>query len=155
MTDIHIADPEMGVTGDDCERILRALPEWFGIEAALQDYVQSTHDLPTILASVDDTVIGFLTLKYHNSFSAEIYVMAIHPDYHRHGIGRKMIRVAEHHLVQDGLEYLQVKTLAESHPDPNYAKTRHFYRGLGFRPIEVFPTLWGEANPCLLMVKVL
>ena len=28
-------------------------------------------------------------------------------------------------------------------------------RETGFSPIEVFPTLWGEGNPCLLMAKPL
>ena len=50
---------------------------------------------------------------------------------------------------------LQVKTLSESHPDAGYAKTRAFYRAMGFHPLEEFKTLWGEANPCLLMVKKL
>lgn len=47
----------------------------------------------------------------------------------------------------------EVKTLAPSHPDRNYAKTRAFYQRVGFRPLEELPELWGEANPCLLMVK--
>jgi len=26
---------------------------------------------------------------------------------------------------------------------------------MGFRPVEEFKTLWGEAHPCLLMIKAL
>ncbi|MCL2355876.1 MAG: hypothetical protein FWC70_01795, partial [Defluviitaleaceae bacterium] len=27
------------------------------------------------------------------------------------------------------------------------------YLAQGFRPVEVFPTVWDEANPCLFMIK--
>lgn len=50
---------------------------------------------------------------------------------------------------------LTVKTLAPSHPDPHYAATRSFYEAMNFLPIELFPTLWGPANPCLLMARVI
>jgi ribosomal protein S18 acetylase RimI-like enzyme len=61
----------------------------------------------------------------------------------------------EAHLQAQGIEYLQVKTLSPAHPDKNYAKTRAFYHALGFRPLEEFPDLWGEQNPCLQMIKYL
>ena len=50
---------------------------------------------------------------------------------------------------------LLVKTLADTHPSPEYAATRAFYRSLGFLPLAVLPDLWGPANPCLLMVRPL
>ena len=53
------------------------------------------------------------------------------------------------------IEFLQVKTLSETHPDPNYASTRAFYQAMGFRKLQELPGLWGEANPCLRMVKSL
>jgi hypothetical protein len=57
-------------------------------------------------------------------------------------------------LSADGAELLQVKTLGLSHPDPGYARTRQFYAGLGFRPLEETGELWPD-NPCLVMVKVI
>jgi hypothetical protein len=56
-------------------------------------------------------------------------------------------------LVARGVEYLHVKTLGPSHPDPGYAATRAFYAGLGFRPIEETTAYWGEDQPCVVMVK--
>jgi hypothetical protein len=32
-------------------------------------------------------------------------------------------------------------------------ETRKFYEAIGFVPLEVFPTLWGSENPCLVMIK--
>jgi hypothetical protein len=50
---------------------------------------------------------------------------------------------------------MSVKTLGPSHPDGGYANTRRFYRACGFLPVEELHGLWGEGNPCLVMVKPL
>jgi ribosomal protein S18 acetylase RimI-like enzyme len=137
-----------------CEPILRLLPEWFGIEAAIVHYIEEIDRLPTFLAWNQQQVVGFLSIKRHTDFAAEIYVMAVHPHFHRQGVGKQLVTVAEQVLRQQGIEYLQVKTLGLSRPDPNYAKTRAFYESVGFKPLEEFLNLW-EGNPCLQMVKSL
>ena len=70
-------------------------------------------------------------------------------------LGRALVGHTESILRQQKLEYWQVKTLAASHPDPFYARTRAFYLAMGFKPLEVLTQLWGQDNPCLLMVKYL
>ena len=37
----------------------------------------------------------------------------------------------------------------------DYDKTNLFYGALGFKEFEVFPTLWGERNPCQIYVMAL
>ncbi len=138
-----------------CEPILRALPQWFGIEEATAHYVRQTDRLPTLRATLDGEVAGFLTFNRHGAHAAEIDVMAVRPEWHRRGVGRALLAEAEAYLRQRGVEYLQIKTLSPAHPDENYARTRQFYRAMGFRPLEEFPELWGPANPCLQMVKCL
>jgi hypothetical protein len=54
---------------------------------------------------------------------------------------------AEGILAADGVEFLQVKTLAPSKPDDGYDKTRAFYLAYGFRPLEEFRDLWDAENP--------
>ena len=135
-----------------CEPILRLLPEWFGIEAAISNYVREIDKLPTFLAVSEEQVVGFLALKQHSEYAAEVYVMAVHPQFHQLGIGRRLVEVAEQELCSSGVEYLQVKTLGTSHPDQHYARTRAFYQSIGFKPLEEFVGLW-EANPCLQMIK--
>jgi ribosomal protein S18 acetylase RimI-like enzyme len=136
-----------------CAPILAALPQWFGIEEANRQYIEDIGRLPTLLASVNGETVGFLTLKEHNEYSAEIHVMGVKPEMHRQGVGRALVSTAESYLRQRGFEYLQVKTLSAAHPDSNYARTRGFYQAMGFRPLEEFPELWGPANPCLQLVK--
>jgi chloramphenicol 3-O-phosphotransferase/ribosomal protein S18 acetylase RimI-like enzyme len=147
-------DPDLGLSVV-CEPILRALPAWFGIERAVQQYIHDIEIMPTILANVNGQTLGFLTLKIHNPHAAEIHVMGVRPEAHHQGIGRAMLERAEAYLRHQGIEYFQVKTLSAAHPDTGYAKTRAFYHAMGFRPLEELPDFWDAENPCLMMVKKL
>ncbi len=149
---MNIEGPLLG-QGPVCEPILRALPEWFGIEGATAQYIRDVDALPTFVAFEDGRSIGFMTVKQHFPQSAELYVLGVLQEMHHRGVGRALLARAEAYLREQGVEYLQVKTLSASNPDPGYAKTRAFYEAMGFKPLEEFPTLWDEANPCLLMVK--
>ena len=149
---IILTDPSLG-KAIDCKPILYALPEWFGLEEARQQYLQDIEKLPTFLAVGDGKTVGFLTLKHHTEYAAEILVMGVKREVHRKGIGRALVERAETYLREQGTIYLQVKTLSATHPDEYYGRTRQFYQAMGFKPLEEFPTLWGAENPCLQMVK--
>lgn len=136
-----------------CEEILRALPAWFGIEEAIQHYLRDIARLQTLGAVDGERVLGFLTLKRHFEKAAEIHVMAVQPGGRRRGLGRRLVVRAEDDLRRAGVAFLQVKTLSPSRPDSAYEQTRAFYHALGFVPLEEFPTLWGERNPCLQLIK--
>ncbi|MBM3326391.1 MAG: GNAT family N-acetyltransferase [Calditrichaeota bacterium] len=151
---IKITGPFTGRAAD-CEPILRAIPEWFGIESSILNYLKRIDVLPTFLALDSEKPIGFLTVERYGVHSAEMLVMGVYKEYHRQGIGRRLVKTAEEYLLALGVEYIQVKTLSDSHPDLNYTKTREFYYALGFRKLEEFPTLWGAASPCLQLIKKL
>jgi ribosomal protein S18 acetylase RimI-like enzyme len=129
--------------------VLAALPGWFGIEEAVERYVREVAELPTFAVERD----GFLSLKLHTDAAAEIYAMGVRPQSHRRGIGTALLEAAEAFLRGREVEYLQVKTLGPSHPSEHYAATRSFYAARGFRSLEELTAIWGEANPCLVMVK--
>ena len=141
--------------GSSCEVALRSLPQWFGIESAIQVYIKKIEILPTYTAVAENRVVGFLSIEKHFAESAEIHVMGILPEFHRMGIGIALLNKAELDLVAQGVRFLQVKTLSPSNPDKNYATTRRFYLSMGFLPLEEMPELWGVENPCLIMIKSL
>jgi len=136
-----------------CENTLRVLPDWFGNEAAIVDYAEQVRDLPLCAAFDGDAPIGFVAFKRHNECTAEVCVMGILQAYHRHGIGRKFIEWCEGLCVARGMRFLTVKTLDASAESAEYGRTRAFYRAVGFIPLEVFPTIWDERNPCLFLAK--
>ena len=152
--DLRIRDQPVGA-GETCRRILKALPTWFGIPASVEGYVAAADRSPTLVASLGDEDVGILTLVRHSRYAAEVYVMAVLPEYHRQGIGRALLRHAEAALATDGVEFLQVKTLAPSKPDEGYDKTRAFYLAYGFRPLEELRDLWDAENPALQMIKTI
>jgi GNAT superfamily N-acetyltransferase len=91
---VELRDQSTG-SGSICRRILDDLPTWFGIGESVEDYVAVADRTPTIIASRRGEDVGILTLLSHNPKSAEIHVMAVLPQHHRRGIGRKMVARAE------------------------------------------------------------
>lgn len=137
------------------DTILRALPEWFGIESSILDYITGVVPSDFYAAYDGADPVGFLSIIAHNPHTAEVYVMGILEPFHRQGIGRALLQAAEEDLRKDSVRFLMVKTLGSTHPDVHYAKTREFYAESGFYPLEEIPEIWGPANPCLIMVKAL
>jgi GNAT superfamily N-acetyltransferase len=139
-----------------CRSILEALPDWFGLPDALEGYIEAVRALPFLAAfAAGDRAVGFLALKWQSAVAVEAIVLGVLPEWHRRGIGRCLFERAEGMVREGGAAWLTVKTLAPEARDPAYERTRWFYEALGFDPIEVFETLWGPDNPCLLMLKPL
>lgn len=133
-------------------QILRDLPEWFGIESALQTYAESAIEMPYFVYCHEDEIIGFVALKSHG-LNMELYVLGVLKAFHRKGYGRALIDHVENWARLKKIKYMTVKTLAATHPDIHYKKTRLFYEMLGYESLEILPTLWGKENPCLYMIK--
>jgi GNAT superfamily N-acetyltransferase len=141
--------------GAPAEGIMCALPDWFGIEAAIVDYVRAADELPTFVAEAGARIVGFVTLRPTSAFATELHVMGVLPAWHRRGVGRALVERAAAYARAEGCTFLHVKTLAPSDPDPGYTATRRFYEAMGFVPLEELPQVWGPENPCLIMVRAL
>jgi len=139
-----------------CREILEGLPEWFGIPEAIDAYAKGVADLPMLAAKDrNGAVIGFIALKQQTPLAIEAYVLGIEREWHRCGCGHLLFEAAEELARKTGAKFLTVKTLADTHPDPHYKATRLFYEAIGFEAVEIFPALWSQDNPCLLMIKQL
>jgi GNAT superfamily N-acetyltransferase len=132
-----------------CREILAELPRWFGLPESNECYERDVAELPTFAVGDD----AFLSLKLHSPRAAELYVMAVRPDLHRRGLGTALLEAAEEYLREQGVEYLQVKTLGPSRPSEGYERTRRFYEARGFVPLEELRGVWDNDNPCLILVK--
>lgn len=141
--------------GAICREILGELPDWFGIPESVDGYAADAEAMPMFVVEIENTVAAFVVIRHHSPHAAEIQVLAVRPAYHRRGLGKTLIEHVEQLLRADGVEFLSVKTLSPSTGNEHYARTHAFYLALGFRHLEEFPTLWGEKNPCLMMIKTL
>lgn len=155
MPEVTTIHPFQSTHHPACAAILGSLRDWFGLPESNARYLQGLFELPAFVAVRADEVVGFASLRAHFERSAELEVMAVRPDLHRRGVGRALVAHCEGWLRERGFAVLHVKTLAPSHPDPFYARTRSFYRALGFEPVFESSALWGPENPALVSVKFL
>lgn len=139
---------------DEAARLLATVPEWFGLPEATQSYVDSTRSLENwAVRDQGNTVIGLALTKWHFDHVCELELMVVDRAHHGRGVGTALVQAIEADARCRGAQLLEVKTLGASHPDPHYARTRHFYERMGFLPLEE-TDLWGDQNPCLFMVKL-
>lgn len=144
--------------------ILEALPDWFGIPEAREEYIIASAEQPffAVMEETGTTAVcpeqqasprplGFLCLKETGKDTAELAVMGVRKEFHRHGLGRKLFFAAKEYAAGQGYSFMQVKTVRMGRY-PDYDDTNRFYLSLGFKEFEVFPTLWDEWNPCQVYV---
>jgi len=146
-----VEDPEekAGIVSE----VLLDLPDWFGIPEYTRAYINDSRKLPLWAARHDKEVVGFVTLAETSPETGELHCMGVKKAYHRKGIGTRLYQALEKYA-KEKYKYLQVKTVEEGHYW-EYDQTVAFYKAMGFSKLEVFPTLWDEGNPCLIMIKAL
>ena len=134
--------------------ILESLPDWFGIPEATEEYIADSKSKPFFCAYDGEMPVGFLYLKETGRHTVELAVMGVLKEYHRQGVGRKLFTEAKNEAKRLGYEFIQVKTVRMGRYDI-YDDTNRFYLSLGFKELEVFPTLWDECNPCQIYIMAI
>jgi ribosomal protein S18 acetylase RimI-like enzyme len=101
-------------------------------------------------------MVGFVAFKELNDKAVELMWMAVEPEYQNHEIGTSLIREGLQ-LLPKKYNICEMKTLSEIDPDPEYARTRNFYKKLEFIPLETISPYsdWGKDNPCQIFIKIL
>ncbi len=135
-------------------RILEDLPDWFGLEQSRETYIRESKDQSFFAAVEGAEILGFLCLKETGRDTLELSVMGVLKEYHHRGIGRKLFETARNFAKEKGYSFLQVKTVQMGRYR-EYDATNAFYLSLGFKELEVFPTLWDPWNPCQIYVMAL
>ena len=134
--------------------ILEALPEWFGIVEAREEYILDSVGKDFFCAMEKDKVVGFLYLKQTGKDTVELAVMGVLKEYHRKGIGRALFEYAKESVKESGYSFIQVKTVKMGMYE-DYDCTNRFYISLGFKEFEVLNSLWDENNPCQIYVMAI
>lgn len=102
---------------DDLEKmkltryILEALPEWFGIPEAREEYIRDSAGKSFFCAYNEAEPVGFLYLKQTGKDTVELAVMGVLKEYHRNGIGRALFETAKKVACEKGYSFIQVKTV--------------------------------------------
>jgi len=69
----EILDP--GEKAAVCDATLRALPDWFGSEESIVEYVAQARAMPFYAAFDGGAPLGFAALKAHSPYAAEIELL--------------------------------------------------------------------------------
>ena len=131
--------------------VLKDLPEWFGIPESTQAYIEGAKDLRVWAAYQESDVVGFISLSYSSEYCAEIDCLGVKKSFQGQGVGSQLLFTLESETAKT-VDYLQVKTVAEG-SNKNYDRTNVFYRSVGFKKLEIFPSLWDPQNPCQILIK--
>ena len=131
--------------------ILTDLPEWFGLPESTAEYVQHSKNLPFWADIEDGYARGFIVLKETSAYTVELYVIGVLKTFHRHQVGKNLFSMCYNYAKRQGYTYIQVKTVTEGCYEA-YDKTIRFYKNLGFKEFECFPTLWDKYNPCQIYI---
>lgn len=134
--------------------ILADLSDWFGLPDSTAEYIKCSQELPFWAEIENDTANGFITLQKTSPHTAEIYVMGVLKEFHNSGIGKKLFEAFYSYAKGHGYSFIQVKTVQEGHYE-EYDRTIQFYKKLGFKEFECFPTLWDEWNPCQIFIMAI
>ena len=146
---IRSLDPDSDAAA--CDAIIASLPGWFGLEEGIAECAAAVRSEPGLVAELDGSVAGFLTLARPYPTTPEISWLAVHARDRRRGIGRALIDAISDRCRADGDRILLVKTLSDREdPGPEYAETRAFYLALGFVPVVEMPDLDPD-NPIQLL----
>lgn len=132
-------------------QILETLPEWFGLEDARESYIRESAGQTFFAAFDGEQAVGFLCLKETGRDTLELSVMGVLKAYHRRGIGKALFVSGKTFATESGYSFLQVKTVQMGRYEV-YDRTNRFYLSLGFKELEVFPTLWDAWNPCQVYI---
>lgn len=142
---------------DKCQKekiameILSELPEWFGLPESTQEYISCGKEMPFWADVENKKARGFIILKETSPYTVELYVMGVLKEFHRNKIGYNLFNACYEYSKKQGYLYMQVKTVKEGCYE-EYDRTIGFYKKLGFKELECFPTLWDEWNPCQIYI---
>ena len=139
---------------EEADAIAKSSHDYF--ETGFEQLIKDVRSHILYGAFIGEKMVGFITYKIVSEGVVEISWLAVAPECRQKGIGTKLVTDTLKNL-KTKYQMCEVKTLAETHPDLGYAKTRNFYKKLGFVSLEIidpYPA-WGKNNPCQIFVKAL
>lgn len=134
-----------------CKNILNQLPEWFGKDDGITQYVKESRTSHLWAAVEDDKSVGFIMMKETSSYTVEISVMGVLKEYQRKGIGTELLKVFYEFAKNNNYEFIQVKTV-KCGKYASFDITNSFYKKIGFKELECIESLWDKDNPCQIYV---
>ena len=99
-----------------CRALIKSLPDWFGLPRVNIQYIKEAGNYKAIGYKCDDDIVGMIVIKsdYDEDQTQDVFNihwMGIDPDYHRQGIGKKLVAALCAKAREAGVETVTVETL--------------------------------------------
>jgi GNAT superfamily N-acetyltransferase len=111
--------------------VAETLPEWFDADSRGRAIPTDLRHQDGFVALSDGKIIGFVTLFFAEG-RLHIGWLGVRPDYHKQGIGSRLLACAEEFGKGHGLTELATYTLGDGVAYEPYEPTRQFYFSRGF-----------------------
>ena len=111
-------------------RLAGELDEWFNADG-LREIATDLGYQPGFVAEIGGRIIGFAVISAYEA-KGRISWLGVQRDRQRMGVGRSLVGAVVSRMAGDGIKEVFVDTLGDSVDYEPYAKTRAFYRALGF-----------------------
>jgi ribosomal protein S18 acetylase RimI-like enzyme len=93
--------------------------------------------------------IVYCTPEYLTSGTANMLLLAVHPDHHRKAIGRQLVQTIESHFQKLQFHLLIVETSGA----PEFGRVREFYDQLGFQEEAKIRDFYAIGDDKVIMTK--
>lgn len=101
---------------------------WRKAQAAAVEETCRSSEMATWVATADGQPVGFVAVKTHSPTFAEIYMIAVDPEYQRRGISQQLTAHALDWMKSKGVSIAMVETGG----DPGHGPARRAYEKAGF-----------------------
>lgn len=118
-----------------CRKIIKDLPEYFGIPDANEHYALGVKIRTNFAAKINKDYIGLISIDFPYQNNSNIYWMGVLSNSQGQGVGHRLIEESCKFAKDHGATTMTVETLAPFESDENYLKTYRFYQSLGFSPL--------------------
>lgn len=103
-------------------------PDWRKAQAELVVQMSGNDKIHLAVAEADGQIAGFVAYEFYEDETGEVYFLAVHPDYQRHGIGTELNLFALQKLKEGGAKLAIVGTGG----DESHAPARGAYEKVGY-----------------------
>ena len=103
-------------------------PDWRKRQIEGVEKVSEDKKISLWVAEVDEKVVGYIAYEFYDDGSAEVQLLAVHPEYQNHGIGTQLNSYALQRMRESGIKMAIVSTGG----DESHAPARRTYEQAGY-----------------------
>jgi ribosomal protein S18 acetylase RimI-like enzyme len=103
-------------------------PDWRKRQTEGVEKISQDNKISLWVAEVDEKVVGYIAFEIYDDATAEVQLLAVHPEYQNHGIGTQLNTFVLQKMKANGIKLVIVSTGG----DESHAPARRSYEKAGY-----------------------